>query len=58
MWRDRVTAVWLGLMLLTVITTWGLSKDVFGPAVAVVGTYAHWEFKGGQIVTIKVFEPK
>ena len=24
----------------------------------VVGTYAHWEFKEGKIVTIKVFEPK
>lgn len=24
----------------------------------VVGTYAHWEFKDGKIVTIKVFEPK
>ena len=24
----------------------------------VAGTYAHWEIKGGKIVTIKVFEPK
>ena len=30
----------------------------FDAAGDVVGTYAHWEFKGGQIVTIKVFEPK
>lgn len=37
--RERVTRVWLGLMLLTVITTWGLSKDVFTPAVAVAGIF-------------------
>lgn len=37
--RERVTMVWLGLMLLTVITTWGLSKDVFTPAVAVAGIF-------------------
>jgi ABC-type branched-subunit amino acid transport system substrate-binding protein len=30
----------------------------FDSAGDVVGTYAHWEFKGGKIVTIKVFEPK
>jgi ABC-type branched-subunit amino acid transport system substrate-binding protein len=30
----------------------------FDAAGDVVGTYAHWEFKGGKIVTIKVFEPK
>jgi hypothetical protein len=34
--------VWLGLMVLTCVTTWGLSKDVFGPAVAVVAA-AHVE---------------
>ena len=37
--RERVTMVWLGLMLLTVITTWGLSKDVFTPAIAVAGIF-------------------
>ena len=29
--RERVTMVWLGLMVLTCATTWGLSKDVFSP---------------------------
>ena len=38
-WRERITAVWLSLMALTVVTTWGLSKDLFSPAVAVVGTF-------------------
>ncbi len=38
-WRERATKVWLALMVLTVITTWGLSKDLFSPAVAVVGTF-------------------
>jgi heme/copper-type cytochrome/quinol oxidase subunit 4 len=37
--RERVTWVWLGLMALTCITTWGLSKDLFSPAVAVVGIF-------------------
>jgi heme/copper-type cytochrome/quinol oxidase subunit 4 len=37
--RERVTYVWLGLMALTCITTWGLSKDLFSPAVAVVGIF-------------------
>jgi Prokaryotic Cytochrome C oxidase subunit IV len=36
---ERVTIVWLGLILATCITTWGLSKDVVSPAVAVVGTF-------------------
>jgi hypothetical protein len=35
--RERVTMVWLGLMVLTCATTWGLSKDLFSPAVAVLG---------------------
>jgi branched-chain amino acid transport system substrate-binding protein len=30
----------------------------FDQAGDVVGSYAHWEFKDGKIVTIKVFEPK
>lgn len=30
----------------------------FDAAGDVVGTYAHWEFKDGKIVTVKVFEPK
>jgi caa(3)-type oxidase subunit IV len=38
--RERVTVVWLGLLVLTCITTWGLSKDLFSPAVAVVGIFA------------------
>ena len=37
--RERVTMVWLGLMVLTCVTTWGLSKDLFSPAVAVVGIF-------------------
>ena len=37
--RERVTWVWLGLMVLTCMTTWGLSKDFFSPAVAVVGIF-------------------
>lgn len=37
--RGRVTAVWLGLMALTMVTTWGLSKNLFSPATAVVGTF-------------------
>ncbi len=31
--------VWLGLMLATCVTTWGLSKDLFGVAVAVTGIF-------------------
>ncbi len=38
--RERVTMVWLGLMLATCVTTWGLSKDLFGVAVAVAGIFA------------------
>jgi heme/copper-type cytochrome/quinol oxidase subunit 4 len=38
-WQLRTTVVWLGLMAATCVTTWGLSKDAFGPAVAVVGTF-------------------
>ena len=37
--RERVTWVWLALVVLTGVTTWGLSKDLFSPAVAVVGTF-------------------
>jgi caa(3)-type oxidase subunit IV len=37
--RERVTGVWLALMVLTCVTTWGLSKDVFSPGVAVVGIF-------------------
>ncbi|MBJ7337535.1 cytochrome C oxidase subunit IV family protein [Mycolicibacterium sp.] len=39
MLRERATRVCLGLMLLTVITTWGLSKNLVSPAVAVTGTF-------------------
>jgi len=37
--RERVTWVWLGLMVLTCVTTWGLSKNLFDPTVAVVGVF-------------------
>jgi heme/copper-type cytochrome/quinol oxidase subunit 4 len=37
--RERVTMVWLGLMVATCVTTWVLSKDLFSPAVAVVGIF-------------------
>jgi Prokaryotic Cytochrome C oxidase subunit IV len=37
--RERVTWVWLGLVVLTCVTTWGLSKDLFSPVVAVVGIF-------------------
>jgi caa(3)-type oxidase subunit IV len=37
--RERVTWVWLALIVLTGVTTWGLSKDLFSPAVAVVGNF-------------------
>ena len=38
--RERVTMVWLGLVVLTCVTTWGLSKDLFVPAVGVVGIFS------------------
>jgi heme/copper-type cytochrome/quinol oxidase subunit 4 len=37
--RERVTMVWLGLIVLTCVTTWGLSKDLFSPPGAVVGIF-------------------
>ncbi|MDH6247725.1 cytochrome C oxidase subunit IV family protein [Mycobacterium sp. OTB74] len=37
--RERVTWVWLGLVALTCLTTWGLSKDSVSPSIAVVGTF-------------------
>ena len=37
--RERVTWVWVALMVLTCATTWGLSKDLFSPTVAVVGNF-------------------
>ena len=37
--RERVTWVWLALMVLTCATTWGLSKELFSPVVAVVGNF-------------------
>jgi hypothetical protein len=37
--RARATTVWFGLMLATCVTTWGLSKDIVSPAVAMVGTF-------------------
>jgi len=37
--RERVTAVWVVLMLATCASTWMLSKDAFSPAVAAVGIF-------------------
>ncbi|MEB3030024.1 cytochrome C oxidase subunit IV family protein [[Mycobacterium] nativiensis] len=37
--RERITVVWLGLMVATCLTTWGLSQDLFSPAVAVTGIF-------------------
>jgi heme/copper-type cytochrome/quinol oxidase subunit 4 len=37
--RERVSWVWLGLVVLTCVTTWGLSKDLFSPTVAVLGIF-------------------
>jgi hypothetical protein len=37
--RERVTMVWLGLIVATCVTTWGLSKDLFSPDVAVIGIF-------------------
>lgn len=37
--RERVTIVWLVLMVATCVSTWMLSKDAFSPAVAVVGIF-------------------
>jgi heme/copper-type cytochrome/quinol oxidase subunit 4 len=37
--RERVTWVWIGLMVLTCFTTWGLSKNLFSPPIAVVGIF-------------------
>jgi caa(3)-type oxidase subunit IV len=37
--RERVTWVWLALVVLTCVTTWGLSTDMFLPVVAVVGNF-------------------
>jgi caa(3)-type oxidase subunit IV len=37
--RERVTWVWLGLVVLTCVTTWGLSTDLFSPTIAVVGNF-------------------
>ncbi len=37
--RERATRVWLGLIVLTVLTTWVLSKDLASPAAAVTGTF-------------------
>ena len=37
--RGRITWVWLGLIVATCVTTWGLSKALFSPAVAVIGIF-------------------
>lgn len=36
--RTRVTAVWIGLVLATGVSTWVLTRDGIGPSVAVVAT--------------------
>lgn len=48
--RERVTIVWLGLMALTCVTTWGLSKDLFIPALGVVGTFVIAAVKVSYVV--------
>lgn len=37
--RERVTLVWVVLMVATCASTWMLSKEAFSPAVAVVGIF-------------------
>ncbi|HZZ51697.1 MAG TPA: cytochrome C oxidase subunit IV family protein [Pseudonocardia sp.] len=37
--RERVTIVWLFLIVATCTSTWLLSKNAFSPAVAVVGIF-------------------
>jgi caa(3)-type oxidase subunit IV len=49
-WRERVTIVWLGLILATAITTWGLSKDLVSPAVAMVGTFVIAAVKARYVI--------
>lgn len=48
--RERITWVWLGLMMLTVFTTWGLSKELLTPAAAVTGTFLIVAIKGRYVV--------
>ena len=48
--RERVTWVWLGLVVLTCVTTWGLSKDLFSPVVAVVGTFVIADIKVRYVI--------
>jgi heme/copper-type cytochrome/quinol oxidase subunit 4 len=37
--RERVTAVWLGLMTATCVSTWALSRDGLRPSVAMAGIF-------------------
>jgi len=37
--RDRLAVVWVALVAATIASTWVLSKDAFGPSVAVVGMF-------------------
>jgi heme/copper-type cytochrome/quinol oxidase subunit 4 len=37
--RERVTVVYVLLMVATCVSTWVLSKDAFSPTVAVVGIF-------------------
>jgi len=48
--RRPVSVVWIVLMLLTCISTWGLSKDVFSPLVATVGIFLIAAFKVRLVV--------
>jgi heme/copper-type cytochrome/quinol oxidase subunit 4 len=37
--RERATAVWVGLVLATCLSTWLLATDLVGPRVGVVGIF-------------------
>jgi caa(3)-type oxidase subunit IV len=48
--RERVTAVWLCLIVLTCVTTWGLSNDLFAPEVGVVGIFSIAAIKVSYVI--------
>jgi caa(3)-type oxidase subunit IV len=48
--RQRITVVWLGLIVLTCVTTWGLSKNLFTPAVGVVGIFSIAAIKVSYVI--------
>lgn len=41
----RITLVWIGLMLITCVSTWGISKNAIPPAVATVAIVLLAAFK-------------